>query len=123
MSESDLDEAFVGLLWLVKGGKILVRRNGVDVISIGRVDSDPAVDIMDINSVESMMPSINPVFMERMRKLSRKLASSNRNVVLTVNRDLFLNFGSKGTIFKDVEGFANLLVKRIGQLLKGRDSR
>lgn len=120
MSEVDSDLSLVKLLWLIKGGKLLIRRNGVDAFSISSNGLEPVIDIRNMDSTRELIPPVTPIFMERMRKLSRKMASSDVNFRITVDGDLFLNMGSKGTTLKDMEGFASVLMKRFSQLKDGR---
>lgn len=119
MNESDLDQALINLLWFIKNGTISIRRNGIDIISLGSTGEEPIVDLLDIESLRQIMPPISAPFMERMRKMSRKLAASGRNVRVMVEGDFFLNMGSKGTVLKDLEGFVGMFVNRLSRFVKG----
>lgn len=113
MSESEADRTFFNFLWFIQGGKILLRSDGLEIFSISRNGPDPEIDIRNIESLRKLIPPLTPLFMEKMRKVSKNLASSDRNIRVTVNGDLFLNMGSRGTILKDMEGFMGMVMKRI----------
>ncbi len=116
MSEVDEDLSLAKILWFIKGGKILVRRDGVDIISIRSNGVEPEVDLLNLDSLVELMPVKAPLLMERMRKLSRKMAGSDLNIKVTVNGDLFLNMGKEGSTLKDLEGFASVLMKRLNHV-------
>lgn len=118
MNDSDADQALFKLIWLVKGGSLLLRRNGLDTASVSHNGVDPEIDILDVDSAASLMPPINPLFMERMRRISRRFAELDMNVKVLVNGNLFLNMGSKGTIFRDIEGFAGMFMNRLTNIVK-----
>lgn len=118
MTRSDPDQDLLRLLWLVRGGRLCVNRNGVEAFHITHNGVDPELDIRDLDALKSLLTPISPSFMERMRKLSKKMAESNKNIVITFEGKQFLNFGSRGTLVKDVEGFAGMLLKRVKELSK-----
>ena len=116
MSEVDQDLSLVKLLWFIKGGKLLVRRNGIDTVSISSNGVDPEINLLDMDSIIGLIPPMSPILMERMRRLSKKMAGSAMNVRINVDGGLFLNMGSKGSTLKDLEGFASVLMKRLSRI-------
>lgn len=120
MTQNDYDRYLFEILQLVTGGRLRVKRNGIDTIFITHNGVDPEIDIRDIDSLKTLLPPITPSFLERMRQLSKEMATANRNVRISSDGDLFLNMGSRGTVIKDLEGFAELALKRADQLMKNR---
>lgn len=120
MTRNDPDQSLLELLWLVKGGRLRVKRGGIDAFFLTHNGVDPEIDIHDLDAMKTFLPPITPSFMERMRKLSRRMAESDRNVRVTFEGKLFLNFGSRGTVIRDVEGFAGMVLKRARDLRKNR---
>ena len=120
MIRNDPDQSLLNLLWLVKGGRLRVRRGSVDAFLLTHNGVDPEVDIRDLDAMKTFLPHLSPSFMERMRKLSRRMAKNDRNVRITVNGKLFLNFGSRGTVVRDIEGFAGMVFKRAKDLRLNR---
>lgn len=118
MSESETDLDIFKFLWFIQGGEFVLRRDGINALSISRNGPDPEIDILDINSLRTLVPPINPAYMERMRKISRELAASGKNLRVMVDGDFFLNMGSKGTVLKDLEGFAGMFMNRISKFIK-----
>ena len=116
MSEVDQDLSLIRLLWSIKSGKLLILRNGVTTISISSNGVDPEINLLDMNSMRELIPPLTPIMMERMRRLSKKMAGSAMNVQVNVDGDLFLNMGSKGSTLKDLEGFASVLMKRLSRI-------
>lgn len=123
MSEADPDLTLLKLLWIVKSGEVLIRMKGVDVLAVRRTGADPEIDVIDMESLEFLTPPITPLFLEKLRKMSRNLSAVQRNIRFLLNGRLVLNFGSRGTVLKDLEGFIGLTLKRGEELLRGRKSR
>jgi hypothetical protein len=120
MTRNDPDQSLIKLLWFVKGGRLRVGRDGTEAFYLTHNGVDPEIDIRDLDALKSLLPTVNPSFMERMRKLSKRMAASNRNVRITVNGRLFLNLGSRGTVVKDIGGFARIVLHRAKELRKNR---
>ena len=123
MSEADQDLDLVKQLWFIRGGKIIIRMNGADIVSIISKGAEPQIDILNMDSLIELISARTPFLMDRMRRLSRKMAVSGLNIRVTVNGDPFLNIGKEGSALKDLEGFANMLVKRLNQVKFKRKSR
>lgn len=123
MSDTDPDLFLFKFLRLVKGGQVLIRRNGIDTVTLRNNGVDPEIDILELDSIKEFLPPVTPSFMEKMHRMSKDLAADNINICLKVNSKLFLNLGSRGAVLKDIEGFAGLLMKRVGQFKRNRGSR
>lgn len=114
----DSDVNLVNLLWLIKGGRLKIKNNGKGILSIRRAGEDPEIDILDMDYIMSIMPRLSLPVTERMRKLSRSLARSEKNVRITLDGDNFMNLGRDETILGDLEGFADIFLKRIKKKLR-----
>ena len=119
----DPELAALRLLWAVKGGSVLIRVNGMEILTLSRSGEYPQINILDLDTVASMMPDLNVVFMERMRKLSRKLSREGRNIKIDIDGHLFMNFGSQQNPIKDVGSFLDIMVKRAEKILAGQRKR
>ena len=118
MSE-DPDLALLELLWSIKGGSLSVRSDGKEKLSISRSGNFPEINIHDLEYVLSLMPNPRSVpLMEKLRRLSRSLSKSGKNLVVKIEDEPLMNFGKDQNIISDVENFADLFIKKAGSFIK-----
>lgn len=118
MSE-DPDLALLELLWSIKGGSLSIKSNGKEQLSISRTGDSPEIDVHDLDYVLSMMPNPRTMpLMEKLRRLSRDLSKADRNLIIKIEGEPFMNFGKQQNILSDVENFADLFMKKAGSFLK-----
>lgn len=115
----DPDLALLELLWMIKGGTLSIESNGKEQLSFKKTGDYPEIDIKDFEYVLSLMPNPRRIpLMEKMRRLSRSLSKSGKNLVIKIEGEPFMNFGKEQNMISDVENFADLFMKKAGSLLK-----
>lgn len=123
MIEGDSDNLLVNLLWCVKGGELIIARNGKSILSIRNKGSDPELDIMDADALRYIMPPINLNFLEKITKMSKSLSKNGKNLKVSNHGIFILNLGTKARGLNSVEKLTALVLKKTTNLFHEKKSK